>query len=207
MSDNKPKGYYKYILAVDCETTGLNFYGDDPSFDFKTKKEYQSISWGLIVASTKTLEPIEKLYVEIQWDQKSIWTEDAERIHGLSRKYLLENGITKSEAVLEIGDLLMKYWKPTEPICLLGHNVGAFDKYFLRRLFLSEGIRLNISARNVDSYSIGQGILGVFNSDDLFQIMCNKHRKEHNALEDAENSLTSIRKMRKIFEKCLEGKL
>ena len=49
---NKPRGYFEKILAMDCETSGLNFNAVDPSDGF------QSVSWGFAVADAQTLKPI-----------------------------------------------------------------------------------------------------------------------------------------------------
>ena len=59
----KPRGYFEKILAMDCETTGLAVNRDDPSYDQEKGIEYQSVSWGFIVANAQTLEPIEKIYI------------------------------------------------------------------------------------------------------------------------------------------------
>ena len=43
---------------MDCETTGLAINRDDPSYDPENDIEYQSVSWGLIVADAATLDPL-----------------------------------------------------------------------------------------------------------------------------------------------------
>ena len=104
--DRPPKGYFKYILAVDSETTGLN----------KVKNEgdvsdgHQAVSWGLIVADAETLIPVEKLYLEVKWNEQSKRRKEldpefgvtASSIHGLSYSYLEENGIDEADAVVQI---------------------------------------------------------------------------------------------------------
>ena len=123
----KPRGYYEKILVIDCETTGLAVNQDDPSFDPSSGKEYQAISWGLIVADANTLTSIEKMYIEIQWNGEAVWDARAEKIHGLSKEHLKKNGFTETEAVEAIGTLIMKHWGPTVSIRTLGHNVHSFD--------------------------------------------------------------------------------
>ena len=84
----KPRGYFEKLLAMDCETTGLAINKDDPSYNPDTKEEYQAVSWGLVVADAATLKPIEKMYIEIQWNGTSVWDNRAQKIHGLSREHL-----------------------------------------------------------------------------------------------------------------------
>src|SRR5271167_1552797 len=92
----KPRGHFNYLLAMDSETTGLCVNEDDPTFNLKKNEFHQSVSWGLIVADASTLKPIEKLYVEIKWNEKSKaqrkanakFGVHAEGVHGLTFDYL-----------------------------------------------------------------------------------------------------------------------
>lgn len=200
--NDKPRGYFEYLLAIDCETSGLYFAkdNDNPCLNTRTGEYYQSVSWGIIVADASTLKPIEKLYLEIQWDGKSLWSEKAESVHGLSKEYLKKNGITKQEAVVQIANLILNYWGPDNNIQLLGHNVHLFDAVFLDHLMRSEGIPLRIANRHIDTYSAGFATFGTFNSDDLFEAVGFEKRGDHNALKDAEQALETTRIIRTIFQ-------
>ena len=200
----KPRGYFQKVLAIDCETTGLAVNADDPSYNPKTKDEYQSVSWGLVVADADTLKPIEKMYLEIQWNGESVWDKRAEAIHGLSREHLEKNGFTESEAVEAIGTLIMKHWGPNVSIRLLGHNVATFDMWFLRRLFRSQGIELKFGSRHIDTSTVGFVNWKTYTSDELFSLIGFDDRGKHNALDDALMSLESARVTRLLFEKGLE---
>ena len=200
----KPRGYYQKILAMDCETTGLASNCDDPSYNPKTGDTYQSVSWGLIVADAQTLKPIEKMYIEIQWDGESVWDKRAEKIHGLTKEHLKENGFTQSEAVEAIGSLLMKHWGPTGRIGTLGHNVATFDLWFFKRLFRKFDIELSFGNRHVDTSSIGFVNWETYTSDALFEAVGFEERGEHNALEDARHALESDRITRLLFKNCIE---
>jgi len=204
---NKPKGYFQYVLAIDCETTGLAMNCDDASYNPQTGDEYQSIAWGLIVADADTLKPVKKLYIEIQWDGKSKWEAQAERVHGLSKEHLKEHGLTKSEAVEAIGNIILPYWGPTNSIRLVGHNVATFDLWFLKRLMRSEGIELRFGNRHIDTSSIGFATFGTYTSDELFEAVGLEPRdpEKHNALTDAEYSLESVRRIKAIFQRTLNG--
>lgn len=200
----KPRGYFEKILAMDCETTGLAINRDDPSYDPENDVEYQSVSWGFIVANAQTLEPIEKMYIEIQWNGEAKWDNRAQKIHGLSKEHLAANGFTESEAVEAIGTLIMKHWGPTVRIGTLGHNVATFDIWFLKRLFRRHGIELSFGSRHVDTSSIGFVNWNTYTSDQLFEAVGFESRGDHNALQDAEQSLAAARITKMLFNKCLD---
>lgn len=195
----KPTGYIEKILAMDCETSGLTFNGDDPSVG------YQSLSWGLIVADAEKLKPIEELYVEIKWDGVSKWNRKAEKVHGLSVSYLEQNGVSEEEAVTRMGSLILKYWGPKNCIHTLGHNVVTFDLWFLKRLFRKYDINLRFGNRHYDTNSIGWVALNSFTSQQFFESAGIKYGKVHNALTDARNALEATRRVRMVFKSALDG--
>jgi len=193
----KPRGYFEKFIAIDCETSGLKYNSDDPSDGF------QSVSWGVIVADAKTLKPIEELYVEIKWNGESEWAMGAQKIHGLSKEHLEENGMTEEEAVVAIGSLITKHFG-TNSLCLLGHNVATFDLWFLKRLFRKFGIELKFGNRHVDTSSIGFVNWEVFTSDALFEEVGYDARGAHNSLDDARMALEAARRTRVLFKTLLE---
>jgi DNA polymerase III alpha subunit (gram-positive type) len=205
-SNTKPKGYFEKLLAMDCETTGLVF-GSSPVCNPKTGEHHQAVSWGFVVADAETLEPIEKLYVEIKWNKNSkqqrakdnSFGTHAEKIHGLTYDYLEANGITEQQALEKIGNLIISHWGTT---CMqtLGHNVHLFDLPFLRDLFERHAMELPVGNRHYDSSSLGFGITGSFNSDDLFYCLGLEDRENHNALQDAEHSLEVFRIARLLWK-------
>jgi hypothetical protein len=206
--DKKPRGYIEKLLVVDCETTGIAYGTDDPSHNPLTGETYQSISWGLIVADAFTLQPIERLYVEIKWNGESIWDKRAQAIHGLTPAYLEASGMTEEEAVVEIASLILKYWGPDSPVHVGGHNAATFDLFFLRRLLRTQGLEIRFGNKCIDSNTAGFVTFGTHNSDDLFAMVgCDERdAQKHNALEDAENTLTALRTIKQLFNACLEGK-
>lgn len=205
-TDNKPAGYMERILVVDSETSGMAFNSDDPSIDSVTGETYQSVSWGLIVADASTFQPIERLYVEIKWNGESVWDPRAQAVHGLTLDYLEENGMSEEDAVVAIASLILKYWGPDASVSLGGHNVGTFDLPFLRRLMRSQGIEIKFAHRHVDSSSVGLATFGTFTSDGLFEAVGIEARGKHNALDDAEGSLTALRTVKQLFNACMEGR-
>jgi len=191
MSDSNPVGYFKYILAIDCETTGLCFNSNPVT---NGTEHHQAVSWGLIVADADTLKPVEDLYIEIKWNSSSAiqrnkddtFGRQAEEIHGLTYQYLEENGIDEQQAVVAIGNLILKYWGPNGNIRTLGHNVHMFDLPFLKDLFNRHEIPLKFGNRHYDTNSVGFATVGSYNSDDLFKTILEEDRGQHNALDDAE---------------------
>lgn len=203
---DKPRGYFEFLLAMDGETTGLNFKGDN------AYEGHQLVSLGLVVADAVTLKPIEDLYVEIKWNEQSkarraaepTFGKDAEKVHGLTYEYLEEHGISEEEAVTKIVNLIIKYWGPTVSIRTLGHNVHLFDMPFVRDLCRRHGIELSFGNRHYDTNSAGFITLQTFNSDDLFEAVGCNAREEHNALDDTYMALKAARVMRSIFKRALE---
>lgn len=198
MSDKKPRGYFENILALDTETTGVAIGQLDPT----TRADgeyYQMVSAGFIIADVKTFKPIDKLYVEIKWNGESRWESRAEGVHGLSKKYLEKNALSEEDAVVEIGQFLLKHYSPESDLRLLGHNVATFDRYFLSHLFERHGIKLKFGNRHIDSFALGMTLLEAYNSDDLFEALGMQARESHNAMEDTEMTLKAVRMMKKMF--------
>ncbi len=198
----KPPGYVELILAMDCETSGLAYGSDDPSIE-ADGREYQCVSWGMIVANADTLEPIEELYVEIKWNGEAEWSMGAQNVHGLTLEYLEENGVDEEEAVAMIANLIVKYWGPDNAIMTLGHNVVSFDLRFLKRMMRRHGIELRFGNRHVDTSTVGFVNYQVYTSDQLFGLMGYDQRADHNALDDVKMSLDSARQTRLAFKACL----
>jgi hypothetical protein len=197
MTIKKPKGYNQFCLAFDCETSGLFFNSDNPAVDSKTGEYFQAVSWGLIIVDTTTLSPLEEVYIEIKWDGKSKWSDQAERVHGLTKSYLEDNGIARQEAVIIIADLILKWWGPNSPVCVLGHN-PQFDLAFLRNDLRSEGLEVKFGSKIIDTNSIGFAVYNTHNSDDLFDMVgiVSRDANKHNALEDAKNALYVVKATR-----------
>jgi hypothetical protein len=201
---------FELILACDAETSGIAFGSIDPTFDQSTGEKFQAVSFGLIVASAKTLKPIDKLYVEIQHDEAYTWSNKAEEVHGLSRQHLAENGLSRFDAATAILKFIEKHFGPADmirSIVLAGHNVATFDRYFLLELLSEIGVYLKLGNRHLDTFSTGFTLWNTVDSNELFEMM-DIVRQEHNAMEDAEIELQALRYMRQWFRegaKALEA--
>jgi oligoribonuclease (3'-5' exoribonuclease) len=193
----KPRGYVKYILAVDCETTGL-CYGSSPVTD--GVEHYQTVSWGVIVLNADDLSEVERDYFEIKWNGSSNWAKRAEEVHGLSKKHLAEHGMTEEEAAIRMATLILKYWGPNQPVMVAGHNVATFDLLFLKDLLHKHELFVKFGNRYLDSFSASFATVGTYNSDDMFELFGCKERKAHNAMEDIEFTVKCLRMIRKLWD-------
>jgi len=212
----KPRGYFEYVLALDSETTGLCFknYDNDenPVYNPSTGERHQALSWGFLVVRVSDFTVIDELYLEVQWNERSLeqrlndpsFGKAAEGVHGLTLQHLEENGVSEEEAVLKIGELILKYWGPENAVKLLGHNVHLFDLAFLRDLFKRHGIPLKFGNRHYDTNSGAFMTFGTWNSDDLFEQIGFEARGDHNALDDIKMTVEAARIMRVLFQKALD---
>lgn len=200
------KGEIDKFVALDCETSGLNWAANKSGKNESVAKGYQAVSWGLVISDVKTYKPIDELYVEIKWNGKSHWDSGAEKIHGLSKEYLEEHGMDEEEeAAVEMVEFIMKHIDISNPIYLLGHNVAGFDLPFLKDLFYRyEFEGLKFGHRHFDTFSLSMGTVKQHNSNDLFKKLGLPIREDHNALEDAKYALEVFRRINVAWNKMLE---
>ncbi len=208
----KPKGYFDYFLAADCETTGLCFKNYDHNENVvhnpKSGEHHQALSWGIMVVDAATFEVKEERYFMVKPNENSRrqraennkFGRKAEKIHKLTFEKLEEEGMDEKQVVVEIGKLIVKYFGVDNAIKLLGHNV-LFDMQFLRELFQRHGINIKFGTRVFDSNSLSFGTVGAWNSDDLFSAMGFTHRETHNALEDIKLTVEMFRIIRTLWQK------
>ena len=205
ISNGRPKGSFDKLLVADAETTGLHFRNDDPSVG------HQAVSWGLIIADAQTLKPIEELYVEIKWNENSLerrmkdktFGKRAEEIHGLTFQYLENHGLDEEDAVVEMGELILKHFGPDTCVRMLGHNVHTFDMPFLRSMFRRHELGLKFGSRHYDTNSLGFFNYETYTSDQLFSLLGYEERSDHNALDDARMALGCARKTRQIMNQVM----
>jgi DNA polymerase III epsilon subunit-like protein len=185
----------KFGLALDTETSGA-IWGELGN----TFERFQVLSWGLIIFEMETLKEVETAYLEVKFNADDYeWTKSAENVHGLSIEHLEQNGITEEEAAIEIASLLLKYFGPNDEIMMLGHNVD-FDIKGLKHLMKKFGIELKISHRKFDTVGAGWIALGVYNSNELFDVCGFSERGAHNALEDIRMTLDAARTIRELVQ-------
>lgn len=200
--DQTPQGYYNRILAFDCETSGI-FFAENPARDPEdSTKRYQCVSWGLLILDGQ-FNQLDELYVEIQWDGKSLWDSKAEAVHKLSKEYLADNALPYEEAYTKILNFLFK-WFATTPIVTLGHNSISFDKQFLASDVDELGITLRWGNRHLDSNTLGYTLFETYTSDQLFDALGQTDRGEsHNALDDIKRTVDAFRVSRAIARQVI----
>lgn len=195
----------KNILAMDCETSGLNFSSAKSLSDKSPIHGYQAVSWGMI-ATNLSYEPLDELYVEIKWNGEAKWDARAEAIHGLSKEYLEENGLDEEDALVEIIEFFMKNFDLKKPIYCLGHNVASFDVPVLKSLFFRHEIPgIRFGHRHFDTFSLGVGTVGTLDSNALFKRVGLPERTDHNSLEDARYALESFKRINKVWNKLIKS--
>jgi DNA polymerase III epsilon subunit-like protein len=201
---------FQFALCIDWETSGADF-GKDSSLT------YQGLSFGAIVFNAKTLEPIEKMYVEIKFDEtKWTWTEGAARIHGLTREYLDANGITQEDAAIKLAELILRYWGTDSKVLFLGHN-PEFDRRFTNQLLNQIGIEFSVEPSGtfesrievfhvvLDTSALGFIAFGLYKSDLLFAKIGFEERGDHNSMTDAEMTLMTCKAVRELVSAGLNG--
>lgn len=186
-------------LVFDFETTGSNF----ESYE-ETAKQFQGISLGLIVFDTSTLLPIDKLYLEIKYDEKYKWSSEAEAIHGLSREHLAEHGLTTEDAACEVAEFLLGHFGPDPKIMVMGHNVD-FDICFMEQLMKPFGLMFRLHHVKLNTASLSFIAFNSHKSNDLFSETGLNERAAHNALEDCAMTLEAARIIRMLIQDSLYG--
>lgn len=188
----------KYSLWLDWETSGAAFDLAYP--DQFVPGMFQGIQLGLVVADNENFEEVDAIRVNIKFDQSYKWQDEAQKIHGLSREWLEENGVDAEEAVVEIIEFITKYFgsdvifygegKPdkTRSICFGGHNLG-FDIAALQALLARFNFKVVEHHVRLDTSSIGFLAVGIYKSGKLFEHFGAEKRGDHDALDDTRQSL------------------
>lgn len=184
------------ILALDCETSGINWGSGWSENNHIIAHGYQAVAWGMVISDVKDYKPIAELYVEIKWNGESKWDAKAQQVHGMSKEYLEEHGMDEEEAVITIVEFLMEHLGIKKPIYCLGHNVVSFDIPFLKDLLYRYDLKgIKFGQRHLDTFALSMGTVQEQDSNDVFKRVGLKVRKDHNALEDAKYALETYRRI------------
>jgi len=177
-----------YLLCIDYETSGIDV----------RENKHQPISCGAIIVDTKTLQSVKEIYLECRFEEDRFeWSNSAEKIHGLSPKYLATQ-LNMKDTAAKLLEFLLPYFKQKDAITIIGHN-PQFDSKCLDLWMKEIGIELRQSHRKLDTFSLGFGLFGAQTSDDLFKLV-GVERAQHNALEDAQATLAAVQLSRKVGE-------
>lgn len=205
----KPAQIPQFGLAIDWETSGSTWGGD-------SSIKHQGVAVGIIVFKTDTFEAVEELYLEIKFDPKYVWSDEAEKIHGLTREYLEENGVTQEEAAQQLIELIVKYWGTKPKVMLLGHNT-EFDRRFTNQLTKTVGVEFSVERQDeatcpvwiqlhhvmLDTSACSFIVSGVYRSDEMFSMIGFDAHGAHNALDDIRMTLDTAAVFRALMREAL----
>lgn len=206
----KPAQIPQWGLCIDWETSGSTWGGDSSIL-------HQGVAVGIIVFKTSDFTAVEELYLEIKFDEsKYKWSDEAEKVHGISREHLEQNGVTQEEAAQQLVELIVKYWGTQPKVMLLGHNT-EFDRRFTNQLLQTVGVEFSaerseedacpvwIQVHHVllDTSSCSFIVSGVYRSDEMFAMIGFDERGAHNALDDARMTLDTAAVFRALMKEAL----
>lgn len=185
------------ILCIDWETSGSTFKSYEETF-----KQYQGISFGAVIADAQTFEPIDTLYREIKFDgSKYEWSPEAEKIHGLSREYLEENGVSAEEAATDLAEFIFNTWN-TQKVMFLGHNPW-FDIEATKQLLEQFDVMPDLYHVVLDTSAAAFITTGLYKSNDVFKFFTGAERAAHNALDDALITVNTAQNIRLLMNSAL----
>jgi DNA polymerase III epsilon subunit-like protein len=200
MSDNLAKEKYsrfspgRYGILIDFETSGSDVTN-------KNHGIYQGISFGALMVDMANFEVVDSIYREIKFDEtKYQWTKSAEEIHGFTREYLAENGISQEDALADLMGWIMKWIYVPEKLFVMGHNV-PFDQIFIRQLFEIGGLDINFHHIHIDTSPIAYFLVQEYRSDVVFDLFAGTERDTHNALDDCWACYETLKTIKTIFMK------
>lgn len=202
----------KYCLFLDWETSGAAFDLQYPA-QF-VPGMFQGVQLGMVVADNENFEEVDALKVNIKFDPSYQWQDAAQKIHGLSREFLEENGVDAEEAVALIIEFITKHFgddvifygegKPdkTRTICFGGHNLG-FDIAALQALLKRFNFAVSEHHVRLDTSSIGFLAVGIYKSGKLFEHFGAEKRGDHDALDDTRQSLAVAAGVKALIKSAL----
>lgn len=180
----------KFGLAIDWETSGYSI----PHY----AEKHQGISFGAVIFNIETFEEVESIYCEVKFDDsKYLWDDGAEKVHGISRDHLKAKGVSQQEAALLLGGLVLK-WIGTDKVVLLGHRV-YFDEAFTNQLMATAEMSFTYDPIRIDSAGISLAFLYMTRSDMIFETMGYPARGAHNALDDIQMTIGTIRTLKQFL--------
>lgn len=182
-----------YIVAVDVETSGTVFPGDEKP----GQKPSQAIEIAVCIVDRRSLKVVDSLETRIRFDGANFsWDSQAQKVHGIKPKDLL-NAPTRAEAGEMVWKLIRKWLpRPTRGILFLAHNPN-FDKAFTIDLVRAAGHELKFLHRTLDAFSYGFAAFGLHNSDHQFRFLgVPRDSRNHRAIDDIHLSLEMMRRVR-----------
>jgi len=187
----------KYGLLIDFETSGSDVTN-------KNHQQYQGISLGALIVNMEKFEVVDDYYVEIKFNaSKYLWSEEAEKVHGLTKDYLEANGVSQQEALGGLLEVIMRWIGFTDKLFIMGYNID-FDKGFMQQLFDDCEVPINFHHIMIDPAPMAYFFVQEYRSDKVFELFSSMTREVHNALEDCYICFDALKTMRDVFMKGLE---
>jgi DNA polymerase III epsilon subunit-like protein len=186
----------KHVLIIDVETTGSTFGSYEETFS-----RYQAISFGCIVATSDTFEEVASLSFKVRYDPRYEWSAEAEKIHGISRQTLAEEGLTNEEAAAELAEFVLNHFG-TGKVMFANHNPW-FDIEAMRQLLEPHGVMPDLHHVVLDTSSLGFVTMGKYRSNDVFSFFNGERPAVHDALGDARMALGVLKGIREIVNSVL----
>ena len=95
------------------------------------------VELAIVVVDNVKLKIIDKRsWLFKPYKEDLIYTEEAAKVSGITKKFAEENGIEMKQAFLEIRDFINQYKKKNRKHILVGHNIIKFDLDFIVNLFI-----------------------------------------------------------------------
>ncbi len=203
MSSKNKTGLPARGICIDWETSGYNPPREMQGHFIGYADKHQGIALGAAIFDVETFEVIDTFYVDIKFDEsKYIWSDGAEKIHGLTREYLNKNGETAEDAAVKFVNFLLTHFLPDEELLVMGHNKD-FDIAFLHQFLEPFGIMPKIWYRGINTCDIGIVCFGLAKSDQIFEHIGLPQREDHNALEDAIYTVIVCQRVKKLIDLSL----
>lgn len=188
----------KYILLCDTETTGSTFGSYEETFS-----KYQAIGFGAIVATSDTFEEVASLDFLVKFDSsKYQWSNEAEKIHGLTRERLAAEGLSNEDAAYVMAEFILKYFG-TGKVMFANHNPW-FDLEAMKQLLAPHGVMPDIHHVVLDTSGLGFVTMGKYRSNDVFSFFNGERPAVHDALGDARMALGVLKGIREIVNSVLQ---
>lgn len=186
----------KYILLCDVESTGSTFGSYEETF-----KRYQAIAFGAIVATSDTFEEVASLSFKVKFDPRYEWSDEAEKIHGITREQLEVEGLDNEEAAAELAEFILNHFG-TGKVMFANHNPW-FDIEAMKQLLEPHGVMPDLHHVVLDTSGLGFVTMGKYRSNDVFEFFNGERPKIHDALGDARMALGVLKGIREIVNTVL----
>lgn len=196
------KASLKYVIVSDCETSGLPRKASKDKPELRAFYDILLVEVAAVVVDLFEMEIVEE-YDEVikPYVENYTWQSAAEQTHGLSERYLFENGVDVKDAYKAYKSLLTKYKNNKVQAVLCGHNFQGFDIPFIEGLFEFNKDNLWEYVRWVEDTQKIAYFRAIEQENYKLGTCCTKEGVE---LVDAHRALTDTRANAKLFMKYIE---